>query len=380
MTLSDLSKVNKQIHIVLYIGHAYDLTFFLRLVPLIKNHGEYTFSAIVAMDTHLGKIACLESFLKELTSDYIIVLEDQVPRLGTEFLLVSSKIKNILSRIKRMIYEAQLFVSLDKSQLLPHLLLSKFKRSILIQTFEPLDLTDDYKIAWKSTFLANLYHTLFSAKWKIIRSNKKSNYITHHQVISQNVEIVYKNGDEAIKNRIVLPPLTHNGKLGNKVILFGSRFLSWDFFTEKMKIDLLEYYKEIGDCLSGFTFLYKPHPAEKDDEFNLVKSCFPSGNIENIGYDLSSELVLLMTPGIEYCFSLSSTSSLSAFEMGFKSFVLYKQIGFPVEVERTYDNIFKDASEDFYLNDVSSLLKLPKLKPNQGYMNYFLNLLSVQLR
>jgi len=375
MTESHLNKVNKPVHIVLYIGHAYDLTFFLRLVPLIKNHGEYTFSAIVAMDTHLGKIVSLESLLKELTSDYIIISEDQVPRLGIEFLQVSSKIKNILSRVKGMIWKSQSFISLDKSQLLPHILLNKFKRSILIQTFEQVDLTNDYTIAWKSTILANMYHALFGAKWKLIRSNKKSSFITHHQVISQNVEIVYRNGDESIRNKIVLPPLSFSGVTGKKVLFFGSRFLSWDYFTEKMKIELLEYYKGIAVSLSEFTFLYKPHPAEMDTEFNLIRTCFPNGNIENIGYDLSSELVLLTTPGIEYCFSLGSTSSLSAFEMGFKSFVIYKLIGFPPEVERTYDNIFHDAPVDFFLKDVSNLTKLPKLKSFRGYLDYFLNLL-----
>ncbi|SKB93664.1 polysialyltransferase family glycosyltransferase [Daejeonella lutea] len=371
---------NQTRHISLYIGHAYDLVYFLRLVPLIRAYGRFTFSAVVAMDPHLNKIAGLSSYLDHIASDYIMITEDQVPRLGKGIAPISKLISTALQRIDKLINKADLFISLDKSQLLPHILLNKFHHSILIQTFEAPDLTKDYTIAWKSTVLANIYHSIFGAKWKIIRVNKKSTFVSHHHVIRQKVEIIFRNGDKSLKNRIVLPPLIESEVTSKKVILFGSRFLSWDYFTKKMTADLLKYYKELSSSLPGYTFLYKPHPAEMDDEFKLIRECFPTGNIENIGYDLSSELVLLTHPEIDYCFSLGSTSSLSALEMGFKSYVIYKLIGFPDEIEGTYDSIFHDAPANFFLNDTSDLQKLPPLKSHPGYLTYFLDRLSFYTR
>ncbi len=358
--------------IVIYIGHAYDLVYFLRLIPIIRADSSYVFLAVVAIDGHLAKITRLEYFLNQITKEYILIQESEVPRLNTNVFVTSRKIKVALRKLSSFICKADLFISLDKSQLLPHILLNKFRRSILIQTFEPNNLIHDYKIAWKSTILANIYNVLFCSKLKIIRSNKKSVFISHHEVLGQNSEIIYRNGDDFLPNRIILPPLVHQKVPGKKILIFGSRFLSWDYFTEKMKTDLMNFYVTISDTYEDYTFLYKPHPAEMAEEFKLIKECFTPGKINNIGYDLNSELVLLESRDVEYCFSLGSTSSLSAFEMGFNSFVFYKLLGFPKEIERTYDNIFMDAPKEFFLNFNSDLKKIQSLESAPGYLDYFL--------
>ena len=378
MTLSTSSSTNNSQHIVLYIGHAYDLVFFLRLIPLVRDSGNYIFSAVVAIDAHLVKITRLDYFLNQITNDHILISESEVPRLNMSVPDMSLKIKAALGRLNNLVCAADLFIALDKSQMLPHILLSKFRRSILVQTFEPNDLLDDYQIAWKSTLLANIYHFLFGAKWKIIRANKKSSLVSHHEVIGQNAEIIYRNGDKSLPNRLILPPLVCHKRPGKKILIFGSRFLSWDYFTEEMRIDLLNFYRAISTTFKKYSFIYKPHPYEMQQEFKLIQGCFAPSQIKNIGYDLNSELVLLSNHDIEYCFSLGSTSSMSAFEMGFKSFVIYKLLGFPKEIERTYDSIFPNVPKEFFLRDDYDLRNLPTLMPAPGYLDYFLSSISIK--
>ena len=245
---------------------------------------------------------------------------------------------------------------------------SRFRNVLLIQTIESSDkeLHKHFKLRVWRTIWFNLINLLTCSKFVIIYCNKGSKRKVHQfRIINSNAKIVYRNKTNLI-NRISLPAVASEFSK-NKVVIFGSRFNEWEYFKENSaynRIVIFKFYKYISELFIDFDIYYKPHPKETGREYDEINSIF-NDRLINVGNVLNSELYLLKNPDIAYCFSINSTSSISAYEMGFNSKVFYKLLKFPYDLLHDMNKTFQDASDDFFISEINKDIENKILKKKE---------------
>jgi hypothetical protein len=85
----------------------------------------------------------------------------------------------------------------------------------------------------------------------------------------------------------------------------------------------------------------------------------------------NTEFFLLNSSDYSFTFSIGSTSSRSAYDFGLNSYVFYKYLQLPLEIEATYDNIFIDQPKDFFIHELETINTLHPLVFSDSYMEYF---------
>jgi hypothetical protein len=209
------------------------------------------------------------------------------------------------------------------------------------------------------------------ANFKIIKINKFSNLILHHHIIKEKSEVIFLSNNVNIANRFSLNYLNSNQIKIKKVLIFGSRFLSWDYFNKSHIDKLLKVYRLLLEVYPESRFFYKPHPLEKGFEFQFLQKHVFGNRISLISNMVNTEFFLLNKSDFSFTFSIGSTSSRSAYDFGVNSYVFYKYLQLPFEIEATYDNIFIDQPNEFFIYKLETINTLPPLSFYDSYMEYF---------
>ena len=168
-----------------------------------------------------------------------------------------------------------------------------------------------------------------------------------------------------------------NGGL-NKVVIFGSRYNDWKFIDiENFKSKLFSCYKVINEIYSENDLIYIPHPLELGTEFDEINKLFDK-RLQKVVSEISSEYYLYTNRDILITFSIGSTSSQSAHNMGIPSKVFYKCLDINRDVALVYDNLFIDFPDSFFIKNINNLCEFsidnyPQNKSN-NFNNEFSNL------
>lgn len=365
-----------QQNLVLYIGHPFDLAYFMRLLPLINEKKQFYVTAIVAKGYYFKDMDNLNELLNKISDECFVIPDNKIPGYSRHLL---KGIKNTLF-VKKLIRNIDknnsILISIDKSQFIANYLNSHFKKIILIQGVDPLDLKD-YKPAYLKMAWFNLINIITGSKLIFLRHNKKSSgHIWHYTVYNLKPAICYLTEDESVKNRIVLPEIASENK-SKRIIIFGSRYNDWKFINNnksEIKTLVFLFYKNLKQTFPEHIFYYKPHPRENGSEYAEINQIFDNQLI-NVGISLNSELFLIENNDIEHCFSLGSTSSRSAYEMGFSSKVFYKLLNFEKEIEKVFDGIFSEMQRTFFIKDLQRLDDLSRKEPTKNYLQGIKNYL-----
>lgn len=333
--------------LVFYISHIYDITFYLRLLDNIKHDKDQILLVInPKVEKQIGsKILSLNEISEYFT-------------LPCNLNYDNGLLNNISSSIKlrRWINENininSILITTDKSQYLSILLISIFRKRILIQQVESID--DKYRLSLKNTLYFNLYHIVTGCKlmiyYEVIKS--KGQLINLKFLKSVSDDVIYYTNSEKVQPNFTLPKIELNSE-SNKVIIFGSRYNSWKFVNQfEFKNKLFDCYRTIKKVYINKEFIYIPHPLETGSEYDEINELFDN-KLQFEGNVISSEYYLYKNKNILITFSIGSTSSQSSFNMGIPSKVLYKCLNFDKNIEAAYDQLFLDFPESFFIKSNS---------------------------
>ena len=344
-------------HLVLYIGHPFDLAFFLRLIPLINTEKRFFVTAIVARGNFFRDMDRLGDILTDIADNKILIPMDKIPGYGKNLFRGMKNTLYVKRLIRGLDKRRSVLISVDKSQFIANYLNSHFNKTILIQTENTLDLGEDYKPAYLRILWYNLVNILSGSNLVWLMHNRRSSgHMWHYTVLNSRAIEFYITDNKTVGNRISLPEVC-SGKKSGKVLIFGNRFNDWKFISgkrEEIRKRIFEFYRNLKDSFCGHTFYYKPHPRERGSEYAEIDSIF-NGRLIDVGINLNAELFLVENDDIEYCFSLGSTSSRSAYEMGFSSKVFYKRLGFEPAIKKVFDEIFHEMPKGFWVEDINEI-------------------------
>jgi len=341
----------------LYAMHRYDLIFYARLIESLKSlnfRPEYR----LIVTAHVYNMPHVKTFVNCFFSNYFIAPIDIAARYG----LISRIIAICKLRLwaSANLVNREILISCDKSALFSRYFLKQYAFSLLIQQIEEIGV--GYKLDLRSTILDYLWSTLlgaYYAKWFINSSSSGSIRALKISTTIPNTVKLYCIPDSYVPGSFCLPPLRDicRQKL---VVLFGSRFLSWPYFVntnyESRVETLTSIFTSLHCNLRCHDIVYIPHPLESGDEFALINHLF-CGRISRECRFFSSEHYLYENRNIDYTYSIGSTSSWSAYNMGFSSKVFYKMLNFPGSVESAYNQIFTGLPESFFATQLDELLQ-----------------------
>ena len=357
--------------ITFYIGHSFDLAYFYRLIPLIKSYGNFKFSCIIVKNDYILRIKNIDFYLKTLFDDVLIIDRNNIPKeFSLNFIANFKKILYVLHKVKS-IENKEILISFDKSSQIINVVKPRFKKSILLQSYSTENIRKNYKFGVLPTIISNIYNLLSGSNLKIIKINRLTDLVVHHQVIKDRSEIIYLSNNANIPNRFSLNIINSNRITSNKVLIFGSRFLEWDYFKKWHVDSLLKIYRLLVETYPNSHFFYKPHPVEKGTEFQFLKKHVFGNRITLLNDMENTEFFLLNSSDFSFTFSIGSTSSRSSYDFGLNSYVFYKYLQLPLEIEATYDNIFIDQPNDFFIRELETIKTLHSLVFSDSYMEYF---------
>lgn len=367
-------------NILLYVGHPFDLAFFYRLLPQINKVNDLHVTTIIAKGRYFRDFDNLESILANFSDEIIIIPENKIPSYQRNFIKIIRSVIYLKNKISAIDKTETILISLDKSTFMANYLNSHFKRVILIQTeAKNLDLINNYRLDKIRMTWFNLINFLSGSRYIRLYHNKDSNdSVYHYEIINDSSTIVYRSSNENINNRIVLAPIPAGNK-SKKIVIFGSRYNTWNYMKPNFihnKKAIFEFYEYLKQMYADYSVYYKPHPKEMGTEFNEINSIF-NNKLINVGIRLNSELFLLENPDIEFCFSLCSTSSMSAYEMGFSSKIFKELLIFPQSIKVSMDNTFQDAPAEFFIQNLDESVKKPCINDSiQEKLDFFLQSLD----
>ncbi len=358
-------------NITFYIGHSFDLAYYYRLIPLIKSYGNFKISCIIVKNVYIIQINNIDFYLKTLFDGVVIIEKNYIPQeFSLNFISNFKKIFYVVNKVKS-IKNKEILISFDKSSQIINVIKPYFKKSILLQTYSKEDVSNNYKYGILPTIVSNFYNVFTGANLKLIKINRVSNLIVHHHIIKEKSEVIFLSNNINLTNRFSLNFLNFNQFGIKKVLIFGSRFLEWDYFNKSHVDKLLKVYSMLVEVYPDSHFFYKPHPVEKGFEFQYLKQHVFGSRISLIKDMVNTEFFLLNNSDFSFTFSIGSTSSRSAYDFGINSYVFYKYLQLPFEIEATYDNIFIDQPNEFFIHKLETINTLPPLVFFDSYMEYF---------
>jgi hypothetical protein len=368
----------KRKKLVLYIGHTFDLAYFIRLMPLINKEKQFHVTSIVAKGYYFRNMINLKEYLNKISDESIIIPDNKIPIYGKNILRNLYRAFHLRKLIKVIDKNKSILISIDKSAFMANFLNSYFKNVILIQASDSTNFKI-YKKAYLRIIHYNILNILTKSKLITILFNQASKgHIWHYRIINPHYHDFYLGHKSTFsQNRIALPSVASN-RVSKKVIIFGSRYNSWRFTNSKLLKSIFTIYENLSQELKGYDILYKPHPLETGSEFEEINKIF-NYKLINVGISLNSELFLIENNDIDYCFSLCSTSSRSAYQMGFNSRVFYKMATFDRDIEDEFDNIFSEMPKSFWIKEFHNLTEkvcLKSIKTNVIEIRACLNDLS----
>ena len=356
--------------LVVSIAHSYDLIFFLRLVRESTIKQDYLLKVIFQEHNYfIGKMEIATGILKEISDDIIFINNVEIPNYGRNIvknLLLAYKFRK---KIKNNFSNGDTLLILDKSTYKANQLLSYFKSSILFQFPNEATNSEKYILYFQKHFLINLYHMIFNMHPIKVKKLKNSEKLIEEYFINlPSAKKIYisniQNHDSINFSSVV------NHMSSNKIAIFGSRYLGWNLTKETVK-KIHTFYRNIyNEFKNDATYLYVSHPLEKGLEFEEISSIFEN-NIKNETSYLNSEHFLLENLDVSHCFSIGSTSSKSAYQMGFNSKVAYKSLLSETNIIYAFDRVFEDIPSHVHIahNNIDDIIKSTNTMPIEANLN-----------
>lgn len=353
---------NKKQTIVFSIAHVYDLIFFYRIVKETSIKKEYHVKVIFFLHVFFNnKMELARSLLSKISKDITYVDSSQTPYYQKNIfknIYLGIKLKKLL---RKNFLKSDTVLMLDKSHLHSHIIINFFKNPVLFQFFgEKIDKFS--QIRFLKTLVANLINFFLNNSLIKIFQLKNTKTVENYVSNLKHIKVLYINYSSSKNNlkgiSFSRPEITSS----NKIVIFGGRYLGWDLQEEQLQ-KVRKYYLSIyKEFKNKFKFYYIAHPKEKD-EFEELNKIFEN-NLNLVENFLNSEHYLVENNDIAYCFSIGSTSSLSAYKMGFNSKVVYRSIFQDDEIVKGYDSIFEDTDESIHINNDFSDLRKETVEEN----------------
>jgi hypothetical protein len=363
--------INEQ-PLIFYLSHRYDFVFYLRLKEDLNSNGLNQKILILLHPSLASNRQLIDALIVNFHGYEILPVNLNYNRC---FWKTYYQCKVLKSWLRKKFHRNQVLISLDKSQFLSNFILSYFKNVLLVQQVEKLN---GHKLDLKSTILKNFFHILCNCRVMIFLKlvSSKGNIAGLKFLDMNKPNIIYQTDAKNISPKFQLSPLM-NLPQGKKIVIFGSRFNDWNFLSGadlvKFKKDLSEIYKRIADNFTGYEFIYIPHPHEFGSEYCDVNSWL-GGKVIFVSDFISSEHYMLCNRDIVCCFSIGSTSSDSAYSMGFNSIVFYKHLNFSPEIQSVFDDIFHRLPASNFNDDFEKVVGIGNKKV--GEMREFISMLS----
>lgn len=351
--------------ILLYAMHRYDLVFYARLIQALKNSNiDNKFQLLISDKVYY--IPNASDFIRRTFPNYLIV-----PTRTNNHDGILEKINTCLrlrTWIRSHLNNDCVLVLNDKSSPLSRSFLKRSSNAVLFQQIE--EIGGDYKFDLKAT----LYDAIicialgaYFARWYVSSSSGGFVRAVKPNSMGKKVIKLYHVFGSNAPGHFSMPSL--NGLSRQKsIVIFGSRFLSWPYFRSgsfEQRLEILaQIYTSIHTCFPLHKILYLPHPGEKGDEFKFLNKIF-HGRCDLVKNYFSSEHFLYENRGIEYTFSIGSTSSFSAFNMGFSAKTFYKMLDFPSTIQSTFDRIFSGLPCSFFADHIGDLI-VPCVREARG--------------
>lgn len=342
--------------ICLYAMHRYDLVFYARLIEALKfSDVKGNFQLFIA--DPIFHIPYARDFILRTFPNYVIVPTRAKDGSGI-FVKIYTFLK-LRGWVKSHINNECVLVLTDKSSPVSRFFLKRSSNAVLIQQIEEIggDYTFDLKATVHDAIICMALGAYF-ARWYVSSSSGGFVRALKLSPMHKNINKLYHIIEPIIPAHFSLPPLNCLSR-ENAIIIFGSRFFSWPYFrlvNFEHRLELLkQIYTFIDSTFPLHKVIYLPHPLEKGDEFDFVNNIF-YGRCELVNNYFSSEHFLFENRKIDYTFSLGSTSSFSAFNMGFSAKVFYKMFDFPSTIESTYDRIFSGLPVSFFADQIGDLI------------------------
>ena len=359
-------------NIILYIGHTYDLAYYYRLIPLINKDARFKITSIVAKGPHFDNVIIYRKILENFSDKTIEISSKEIPVYHLRLIRSLRNTFKLRKKLSGIDFNNSILISHDKSQFMANYLLSHFKNVILIQSLESDQFHNKLKISLFRMIYYNILNFLSGNKFIILKEVTSSNgHAWHYQIIKPHFHIIYRNNYDDIDNRIMLPSL--DGIYPEKkILIFGGRFTEWPYLKDNRSkyISIIKsFYNKMFNQFKGYKFYYKPHPREGNKEYDILNK-LSNNQLINLGKELNSELFLMENRDIEFCFSICSTSSLSAYEMGFNSRAMYRLLELKNGIEEANDLMYCDMPNNFFIDSLQNDLTIECKSNNQGYLIY----------
>jgi hypothetical protein len=358
----------------LYAMHRYDVIFFARLVDSFGSSHD----SVLIITSYLYDEEIIRAFVQTKFRRLIVAPIKAKPSPG-----IVQKMRSYIGL--RLWFENEIndegsLVLLDKSDVHSRFFIKNFKNVVLIQQTETLN--SAYRFDLKATIL------------DLVRSLLLGSCVAGHYVNTQSdgiiralkfrpcgkkdkFKIAYNVFGAREKSQFELP--TYRIKKENKIVIFGSRFLSWPFFMDKKSPGVIkrldEIFAFIFESFKSYEFYYVPHPSETGAELDHINKLF-SGMLRVQTKFFSSEHFLYENRDIAFTFSIGSTSSASAYSMGFSAKVFYKMLDLPPVVESTYDDIFSSVPPCFFARSLTDLAVPAAQERAKANLNLFSELFT----
>lgn len=329
---------------IFIINHPIDMVFSLSIIKELNLVG----SKFLVFD-HKYFNRNIYEFIKKSKVDFTLLNK---PEYLTNIYSGYRKSIIFINDLKKIINNDSLIFTFSKFELYIDLINKYFKNHISI--LQPNSTIRDFKENEIQIFRTyrirrNIYEFLFKLKKSVPYKLNSTKSIVLFDKLSKNIEIFLSNNKNLNSNEITFPFRFREEKLKhpNTIIVFGSRFLEWEYFDSK-KIDLLnDFLEKLKSSFLEFKFIYVKHPLENNEyeflninEFEIIEN---SINAEMIFHEMGHK--------IHSVYSIGSTSSKTAFEFGIRSHVIYKMLKFEGSVEKVYDRIFSGYPKNFYLKN-----------------------------
>jgi hypothetical protein len=341
--------------ICFYAMHRYDLVFYARLIEVL-NFLDVKVDFQLFITDQVFHIPNTQDFIQREFPNYLIVptkIKDEsgiFEKIYTFF--------NLRGWVKSHIKQECVLVLTDKSSPLSRSFLKQSSNAVLIQQIE--EIGSDYTFDLKATIIDSIICMVlgaYFARWYVSHSSGGLVRGLKPSPMHKNITKLYHLNEPIAPAQFSLPPLNCLSR-ENTIVVFGSRFLSWPYFKSgnfEHRLELLtQIYTFIGSNFPLHEVIYLPHPLEKGEEFEFINKIF-HGRCELVNNYFSSEHFLFENRKIDFTFSIGSTSSFSAFNMGFSAKVFYKMLDFPATIESTYDLIFSGLPVNFFADQISDL-------------------------
>jgi hypothetical protein len=335
--------------LILSIAHPYDLIFFLRLARESTIKQGHLLKIIFQEHNYfIGKEKLAKDILKEISENFVFIRNNEIPSYGKNILknlILALKLKKTL---KTAVSRSNQLLILDKSTLKANILLSYFEAPILLQF--PVNETDtkNWVLFLKKQFLINIYHTFLNLHpvkvWKLKNSEKliEQYFINFPNLRKVHISNIQDQGSINFSSIIKTQP-------SQNIAIFGSRYLGWNLPVEAIE-KIHKYYRNIYDVFKDkASFIYIAHPLEKGREFEEVSDIFKK-NIKNETSYLNSEHFLLENLHLSHCFSIGSTSSKSAYQMGLNSKIAYRSILSGTGIVDAFASVFADLPDHMHID------------------------------